>query len=162
MNRNEQEWFITERSKSLALMWLTRRKDLILANAAGGVGLDFIASIAKEEGQRSLRQFGIVLRGAKGPTTERQLNQSLRPTLQALQHQGPFPFPVCLFHFTMDDDQGYCTWVAEPEVAEQGPRLLMHEEPHCRKLDAAALDEIVSRVDRWYDAFFGKVAVKAS
>jgi hypothetical protein len=31
-----------------------------------------------------------------------------------------------------------------------------------RGLDRAALDEIVSRVDLWYDAFFASIAVKAS
>src|SRR5262249_31176399 len=70
--------------------------------------------------------------------------------------------PVCFFHFSMDDDQGHHTWVAEPAVTEDGPRLLMHEAPHCGKLDAAALDEIVAQVDRWYDAFFSQIAVRAS
>jgi hypothetical protein len=62
----------------------------------------------------------------------------------------------------MDDDQGYYTWVAEPEVLDNAPRLLMHGEAHCRKLDRAALDEIISLVDHCYDAFFGRIAVKAS
>ncbi len=143
-------------------MHLTRRKDLIIANAGRDVGLDFIASIARQEGERSLRQFGVILRGSRSPVTEDQLNQELRPTMQSLQRLGQFPYPVCLFYYTMDDDQGYFTWVAEPGVADDGPRLLMHTDAHCRKLDRAALDEIVSGVDRWYDAFFGRIAVKAS
>jgi hypothetical protein len=28
----------------------------------------------------------------------------------------------------MDDDQGYVPWVAEPEVVDEAPRLLPHEE----------------------------------
>ncbi|HYT92117.1 MAG TPA: hypothetical protein VEL76_25605 [Gemmataceae bacterium] len=51
---------------------------------------------------------------------------------------------------------------AEPAVTEAGSRLLLHEVPHCRKLDTAALDEIVAQVDRWYDAFFSQIAVRAS
>jgi hypothetical protein len=62
----------------------------------------------------------------------------------------------------MDGDQGYYTWVAEPAVTAEGPRLQMHAAPHCRTLDRPALDEIVENVDRWYDAFFGQIAVKAS
>jgi hypothetical protein len=61
-----------------------------------------------------------------------------------------------------DDDQGHYTWVAEPAVTAEGPRLLMHEAAHCPKLDRAALDEIVDRVDRWYHAFFNQIAVQAS
>ena len=94
--------------------------------------------------------------------TEGHLDKVLRPAMQSFLRIGPFPYPVCLFHFTMDDDQGYYTWVAEPAVTDAGPRLLMHETPHCRKLDNVALDEIVARVDGWYDAFFGRIAVKAS
>jgi hypothetical protein len=82
--------------------------------------------------------------------------------MQSLLRVGPFPYPVCLFYFTMDDDQGYYSWVAEPAVEAGQPRLLMHAAPHCRKLDAAALDDIVQKVDHWYDAFFSRIAVKAS
>jgi hypothetical protein len=162
MSKNEQEWFIAERSRALALMHLTRRKDLAVTNAGQGVGLEFLVSIAKPEGEKSLRQFGVFLRGSKDQVTEEQLNQELRPTMQSLQRLGQFPYPVCLLYFTMDDDQGYFTWVAEPEVVNNAPQLLTQGEAHCRKLDRAALDEVVSRVDRWYDAFFGRIVVRAS
>ncbi|HKB38859.1 MAG TPA: hypothetical protein VKD72_20615, partial [Gemmataceae bacterium] len=75
---------------------------------------------------------------------------------------GEFPYPVCLLHFTMDDDQGYYTWVAEPVVTKDGPRLIQHAQAHCRKLDREALDHIVASVDRWYEAFFQTIAVKTS
>jgi hypothetical protein len=76
--------------------------------------------------------------------------------------RGQFPYPVCLFHFIMDGDQGHYTWVTEPAVTSEGPRLLMHEAANCRTLDKAALDEIVDKVDRWYDAFLNQIAVKPS
>src|SRR5947208_988531 len=107
MSKNEQEWFIAERSKALALMHLTRRKDLAVTNAGRDVGLEFIVSIAKPEGEKSLRQLGVFLRGSKSLVTEEQLNQVLRPTIQSLEQIGQFPYPVCLLYFTMDDDQGY-------------------------------------------------------
>ena len=90
------------------------------------------------------------------------LDKVLRPTMQSFRGVGAFPYPVCLFHFTMDDDKSYYTWVAEPSVAGGEARLLMHQTPHCRILNRAALDEIVGQVDRWYDAFFGRIAVEAS
>jgi hypothetical protein len=162
MSKNEQEWFIAERSRALALMHLTRRKDLVVTNAGRDVGLEFIVSMARPDGEKTLRQFGVFLRGSKGPVTEEQLDQTLRPTMPSLERIGPFPYPVCLLYFTMDGDQGYYTWVAEPEVADDAPRLSVHGEAHCHKLDRAALDEIVSRVGRWYDAFFGRIVVRAS
>jgi hypothetical protein len=76
--------------------------------------------------------------------------------------RGQFPYSVGLLYFTMQDDQGYFTWLAEPTTPEDGPRLLLHSEPRCRKFDQALLDELVASVDQWYDAFFARIAVKAS
>jgi hypothetical protein len=162
MSEHKQEWFVAERARALALMHLTRRKDLVVTQAERGVGLEYVVYITKEGGEPSLRQFGVFLRGTKSAVTEDQLNRVLRPTVQSFQRVGQFPYPVCLFHFTMDDDQGYYTWVAEPVVVDDGPRLLLHSEARCRKLDRASLDELVHQVDRWYDAFFARIAVKAS
>lgn len=161
MSEKKQDWFIAERTRTLALLHLTRRKDLVI-NEGRDAGLAFVVSITQEEGKASLRQFGVYLRGTKSATTEAYLNRSLQPTLGEIVRIDQFPYPVCLFCFTMDDDQSYYTWVAEPVVREEFPILVMHSEPRCRKLDRAALDEIVEAVDRWYDVFFGRIAVKAS
>jgi len=162
MGEGKQKWFIDERARALAMIHLTRRDDLIVTNAEQGSGLEFIVSIARDEGEPSLCRFGVFLRGTKGPLTEARLGTVLRPTMRSLLGMGEFPYPVCLFHFSMDDDKGHYTWVAEPAVTAEGPRLMMHQAAHCRKLDRIALDEIVGKVDRWYDAFFGQIAVEAS
>jgi hypothetical protein len=161
MSEQQQEWFIEERTRALAMIHLTRRDDLF-ASAGRGGSLQLIVSIGKGKGEPSLRQFGVFLRGTKPATTEAELDRTLRPTFRELLRAGEYPYPACLFYFSMDDDQGYYAWVAEPAVAEAGPRLLMHDVPHCHKLDRAALDEIVAKVDAWYDAFFARIAVKAS
>jgi hypothetical protein len=162
MSDREQKWFVAERTRMMALVHLTRRKDLTITEAGKGIGLDLIVSVATADQERSLRQFGVFLRGTISPVSEEQLNKALRPTMESFQRLGQFPYPVVLFHFTMEGDRGDWTWVAEPQVVEDNPRLLMHCEAHGRVLDRAALDEIVERVGRWYDAFFGRIAVKAS
>jgi len=159
MSENNQKWFITERTRAFALVHLTRRKDLAITEEDRGVGLQFVAYITKADGERLLRQFGVFLRGALEPTTEQRLNKKLHSTMQSLAEIGQYPYPVCLFYFTMRDDQGYYAWVAEPAVEDDQPRLLVHSEAHCRKLDRQALDEIVAQVDRWDDAFFARIAV---
>jgi hypothetical protein len=69
----------------------------------------------------------------------------------------PFPFPVVLFFFTMENNEGWYTWVAEPVVSPGGAfELVQHSEASCRPLDTEAINEIVEAVDRWYDAFFAK------
>jgi hypothetical protein len=162
VSQEKQNWFVAERARALALVSLTRRSDLVVTKAGEGVGLEFLVYLNKEEGEASVRQFGIFLRGTKSPVTGSHAEKVLRPTMQSFLRLGPFPYPVCLFYFTMNDDQGYVTWVAEPAVVAGQPQLLMHDAAHSRKLDGAALDEIVEKVDRWYDAFFAQITVKAS
>jgi hypothetical protein len=75
----------------------------------------------------------------------------------------PFPFPVVLFHFTMEDNGSWYTWVAEPVVLSGGGfEILQHGEAACRPLDTEAIDEIVEAVDRWYDAFFARAIRESS
>src|SRR5262249_54097819 len=104
----------------------------------------------------------IVLRGSRGPMTEERLNKVLQPTLPSLLRGGEFPYPVSLLYFTMTDDQGYQTWLAEPVLTPDGkPRLQVHSAPACRKFDRAALDRVVDGVDGWYDAFFATIVLRA-
>ena len=162
MQEGTQEWFVAERARALAMVHLTRRDDLVVMNANHGIGLEFLVYINKEKREPSVRQFGVFLRGTKSPVTEAHLDRLLRPTMQSVLRNGEFPYPACLLYFSMDDDQGYYTWVAEPALTEHGLRLLMHEAPHSQKLDPTALDEIVEKVDDWYDAFCSQIAVHAS
>jgi hypothetical protein len=162
MSESGKEWFVAERARALALMHLTRRDDLAVTEAGRDVGLDYLVSISREDKKPSVRQFGIVLRATRSPVTEEHLNKVLRPTMQSLLRVGEFPFPVCLFHFTMEDNRGYYTWIAEPVLAEDGkPRLQLHAAASCQKLDREALDRIVSQVDAWYDAFFSGIVLGA-
>jgi len=163
MAGESDQWFVAERSRALALMYLSHRKDLVITEQKGAdIGLDFIVYVVKESESPSLRQFGIALGGTAGPASAEQLDKALRPTMQSFQRIGQFPYPVGLLHFTMQDDQGYWTWVAEPAVSKDAPQLLIHSEPHAQRIDRGLLDRIVERVDRWYDAFYARIAVKAS
>ena len=163
MTENTNQWFIDERSRVLALMYLSRRTDLVIKDVKDrDIGLDFMVSILKANETRPVRQFGIALKGSTSPLTIVQLNEALRPAIESFQDIGQFPYPIGLVYFTMQDDRGYFTWLAEPRVAEGGPLLLFHSEPHCHPFDTGLLDRIVEAVDRWYDAFFARIAVKAS
>jgi hypothetical protein len=163
VGNKEQEWFVAERTRALATMYLTRRDDIVIKDARDAeVGLEYLIYIVKETEVPAVRQFGVALRGTPSPATEGQLDKVLRPTVRGLHRVGLVPYPVCLFHFTMEDNQGYYTWVAEPAVIDGAPKLLTHSEPHCRKLDREALDGIVNQVDRWYDAFFANISIRAS
>jgi hypothetical protein len=88
------------------------------------------------------------------PVTLDVANKQLKPAMAGFQAIGPFHFPVCVFYFTVKDDQGYYAWAYEPVVTDEGqPRLKVRPEAHCRKLGNEGLEEIISAVRKWYDAF---------
>lgn len=158
---DEQDWFVVERARALAMIALTRRDDVVVTADLRDDGVDFSAYIVKDDQLGPIRRFGVYLYATREaiPITER--NRLLRPVLAALSGHPHF-LPACLFHFTMDDDQGCYTWIAEPWVSGDGvEQVRIHKVPDCRPLDRAALDDIVDGVSRWYDAYFARQAVTA-
>ena len=149
----DQNWFIEERSRNLAVMHLTRRSDLnIREEPHEDWGLDFIVEIVKDE-SASLRIFGIEVKGAASAVTDDQANKILTPTMQQFRELDNFYFPVCVFFFTMADNQGRYAWVAEPVVTDDGkPKLERRDEAATAILDNEALKCLIDRVDRWYEA----------
>jgi hypothetical protein len=154
-------WFVAARSRALARMYLTRRGDLVVTEPEADVGLDYVVHIVKGGDGEGVRQFGLALGGAVEPVTEGTLNTMLKPLVQRLARAGPFPYPVCLFYFTMEDNGAYYAWIAEPLVAEDGtPQLQVQATATAARLVAESVDAIVARVDRWYDAFTATVVTR--
>jgi hypothetical protein len=138
-NLGFKEWFVAERARSLAAVFLTRRDDLDLEDSKEQTGLDYLVHIVHDH-RPTGKSFGILLRGAMSPVTARHANKVLRPTVASFGRLSPFHYPVCLFFFTMRDDQGYYSWLLEPVITDQGsPQLTSRTEPDCRKLDDDAL-----------------------
>ena len=162
MSKNGNEWFLSERAKAMAWMHLTQRDDLLVTRAGADIGLDYLVSLTKQKEKPSLRQFSVILRAARKAVNPERLDKLLRPSMESWQKVGEYPYPVCLFYFTMEDNQGYYTWVAEPILTDDGkPRLKCHAAASCKPLDRPALDRIVSQVSAWYDAFFSTIVVSA-
>jgi hypothetical protein len=151
-----QQRFIAERVRALAVVYLTRRDDLIVTEEATDAGVDLWVTL-KLENKEAHRKFGVELRGGWTAMTRDNANKTLYPSMQRMLRYGPFPFPVVLFFFTMENNEGWYTWVAEPVVSLEGDfELVQHGEASCRPLNSGAIGEIVEAVDRWYDAFFAK------
>src|SRR5262245_29956917 len=133
--KSKPDWFLTERTHALAVVHLTRRPDLEVAEVRRDMGLDLIVSINRQAERPTVRQFGVTLKGTVKPVTPEYLNRVLRPSMQSFRQIGGYPYPVCLFYFTMADDQGYYTWIAEPLVTGDGkPKLELHGAADCRLL----------------------------
>ena len=143
-----------ERARALAIICLTRRTDLIVRDEAADIGVDLLVSVHSEH-TFGLRFFGVKLRSGWAAKTAESANAGLRPSMKKMLRYGPFPLPVALFLFTMEDNRGWYTWVAEPATDAAGiAKLRQHDEAHCQPLVEHAVDEIVESVNRWYDARF--------
>ena len=145
-----QEMFIAKRVQALAVMYLTRRRDLLVETAAEDIGFDLVVRLVLPE-KDGVRQFGVKLAGA---LTKQHADKVLRRCVEQTQKHGPFAFPICTFFFGMEDNQGCYTWIAAPVVRTEKALLHMPPDPDCKPLGKAALGALVAQVDRWYDAFF--------
>jgi hypothetical protein len=156
-----QKRFIAERVRALGVVYLTRRTDLTVIEEPADTGLDLLVTLNVED-KEGRRQFGVELRGTWGAVTADHADEVLRPSLQSMLRYGPFAFPVVLFFFTMENNEGWYTWVVEPIVTSaDGFGLVHHGTAASRKLNTLALDDIVEAVDRWYDAFFARAIREA-
>src|SRR4051812_37372354 len=153
-----QQRFIADRVRALAVVDLTRREDLIVTEETSDVGIDLWVTLNLQE-KEGHRKFGVELRGVQKAVTADHANKALRPSMQQILRYGPFPFPVVLFFFSMENSEGWYTWAAEPVASStDGFAIVQRGEASCRPLNNEAIDEIVEAVDRWYDAFFAKTS----
>ncbi|HEV3444366.1 MAG TPA: DUF4365 domain-containing protein [Gemmataceae bacterium] len=146
---------IRQRARALAIMYLTRHEDLGIEEPRADFGLDLIVRF-RHKRNPGLRQFGVEVKAAREAVTKSQADRLLAQALRKIPRFGLFPFPVALFFFTMENDRGWFTWAAEPAIDPTGkPRLHLHTMPDSKALDHESVEEIVRKVDRWYDCFFG-------
>jgi hypothetical protein len=68
------------------------------------------------------------------------------------------PLPLCLFAFTMENDEGFYQWVVEPIITKDGPKLHLSTDAALSRLDNTALDRIVDQVNHWYDVLLKALA----
>jgi|SRR5579864_781742 len=154
--KTTQKRFIAERVRALAIVYLTRREDLIVTEEPTDVGVDLWVTLNLEH-KEGHRKFAVELEGGWAAVTADDANTTLYRSMQRMLRDGPFPFPVVLFFFTMENNKGWYTWAVEPVVSSGGDfELVQHGEAACRPLNSGAIDEIVEAVDAWYDAFFAK------
>jgi hypothetical protein len=145
-----QERYLSGRSRALATVILTRRDDLTIVATRKETGLDLHVSIEREDKPMRLI-FGVLLRGLASTVTAEQANRILGPTLAQFRGMRKFTYPVCLFLFTMREDQAFFSWLAEPVISEGAPKLVHRDEAHCVELTDQLLDRVIEQVVAWYD-----------
>ena len=154
----EQTWYLNERAEALALVYLTRRSDLLIHREAADYGLNFIIELVKDN-HATRRTFGLQVKARTTAFSDNAVKQLKVRERQPEHDTKELPFPLVLFFFTMENDQAFYKWIAEPIITDDGyPKLHPNDTETLSKLDSAALDTIVRQVDRWYEALFKALA----
>ncbi len=151
MTTETNDRYVGTQVLSRANVILTRRGDLRVVETREQTRLDMHVYVDREDKPMRL-VFGVLLRGVPSSTTAEQANKILGPTMGFFQGLRKFTYPVYLFFFTVRDEQAFFTWLAEPLVNGDGPKLVHHTQAHCVELTDALLTDVVDRVVVWYDA----------
>jgi hypothetical protein len=151
MTNEAKERFLADQVRALATVILTRRGDLAVVETKKDTGLDFHVYVDREDKPMRL-VFGVLLRGAAEPVTIDQANKILGPTLGQFRGMRKFTYPVCLFFFTVREEQQFFSWLAEPVLNAGAPKLIHHDEVNCVPLTDELLAQVVEQIVAWYDA----------
>lgn len=146
------------RAEQLAAIYLTRRDDLRVVAEPTSLKsgrLDILVSITHDE-RKTPRLFAVEVKARLDASHRYEV---LRDAIQQGHRQLFLGMPVCLFFFAMKNDEGFYTWLVKPEITENGRPVLRLSEydanrehrPRFEELTDCAIDEIVQRVDEWYD-----------
>jgi hypothetical protein len=152
--REKKNWYIEARAEQLAILYLSRRDDLKITKSYANCGPDFLVSVCKDH-ELTGRVFGVQIKGimslkpiSQGLSDGNEIKLNIGKTLVLKD----IPFPLCLFAFAMDNDEGYVRWIKEPVVNPEGrPTLLFNKAYLFKKLTKEELDHIVEQVNLWYE-----------
>lgn len=151
----ETIWYLEKRAMQLAFVYLSRRSDLVITEQSQGFdyGVDYLVSLMSN-GEYTGRMFGVEVKARKSVSQVRRSGLGDDEAHINLKVQVPrdIPFPLCLFVFIMETDEGYFRWLKKPIYGEQShPRLLLEKGNSFWKLKNEVLDDIVAEVNKWYD-----------
>jgi hypothetical protein len=150
--KDEKIWYQDQRAEALAIVYLTRRQDLVVHQQKEDYGYDLLVEITRDS-RLTKRVFAIQIKSKTEPIKVQKL---IGVTFDEWRET---PFPLCLFFFTMRNDHAYYTWITEPIVTQDNrPKLRLNTEAHLFELDTLALDTIVAQVNHWYDSLFKELA----
>lgn len=154
MAENEN-WYLEERAEQLAIVYLSRRDDLVINRQKGAdYGLDLLVSLTSNR-EYTGRMFGVVVQALKSYQDSGRITTfpaEIRFDPRESRIHNDLPFPLCLFVFVMESDAGYYRWIKRPAYGLDGrPQLLLEQTGSLKKLDDKAIDRIISEVSVWYE-----------
>ncbi len=159
------ETYIANRAELLANLVLTRRKDVSVLkfSVTDDAGLDLVARVPVRVHDEEIHaSFGVVVMGTNEPLPNEHIATK---HANARSKHGPskgfFLFPIVLFLFSMEEDQGYYSWLIQPHVTrDEGPTLIRISPLDMTKMSKKSVDHMIDQVRLWFEAM-GEIVLKA-
>ena len=150
MNETKEAWFLDTRSEAIASLLLTSRPDvhIVEQKKAEDSGIDILVNVSNESG-RWERLFGVQVKG----TLSDDRTEWKKYAHDFYHHGSRLPFlPACAFIVNVKSRLASYIWLAKPVVEAKIPRLEFGPRDELHDLEKKSIDEIVTRVQEWYNA----------
>ncbi|MCI0682467.1 MAG: hypothetical protein L0Y71_10205 [Gemmataceae bacterium] len=145
-----------KRAETLTQLVLTRRRDvnLVFVGTHQQLGFDFLATVGQPIGKGILPTFGVEVRATPDPLDDQSVAVKFLTQNWKHRHSKGFPLcPIVVFLFSVENDQGYWSWLMEPSVSKDGrPTLDRVSEFDLKKITGKSIDGLIHRVEEWYQA----------
>ncbi|HTU20656.1 MAG TPA: hypothetical protein VMG10_21530 [Gemmataceae bacterium] len=163
MSETKKADLITERSKMLATVVLTRRLniDVLPFGTVEDMGIDLIGTIRPDEDEplQGFLPFAVVVWG-----TTKELHNENEATRYARSHKKlrtgtTFFMPVVVLLFSMLKDEAYFAWLVKP--CKESGKLLHEKHLKFSVFGVAQLDKMTTAIKRWYGRISHEVVADA-
>jgi hypothetical protein len=150
-----QPWYVDKRAEAFVFSLFAGRDLAVRDQEHQDFGVDFVLDLRKD--QRELgRNLAIQVLAYVSFPKEADLNKEIARRLPPRLRED-FMFPLAAFAIQVKELAAVYTWVLEP-VAEKGEATLHSpREYEWKMLDDKAMDEILARVDAFWDALLKMV-----
>ncbi len=151
--RVTESWPIEERATQLAIVYFSRRNDLLIKQAHEfDYGIDLLINIT-QHGQLTGRLFGVHIKASRRLQARRVSLDKNEYTIKVTAPESlkDLPFPLCIVVFNMENDDGYYRWILEPIINQDNVNLRTVTSDIFKKLTKEELDIIVEQINHWYE-----------
>lgn len=142
-----------QRAERLAIIHLSRRDDLNVTQSQDEYGIDLLVNLIKA-GKTTGRVFGVLVKATRSLPIKGAGSEGEQIKLQISSSKIPedLPFPLALFVFNMEDDQGYFRWLLSPVLTSANvSRLSVNHDSTFTRISTTTIDQIVAQVNQWYE-----------
>lgn len=144
-------WYVSKRAEAF-VFYLLAERPLTVKRLESDLGADFVVETLKDGRATGNKVAIAVLAFDEFPTQaelEREINSRIPPGKKK-------SWPVVVFAVQVKKLAALYSWLLKPCVEKGKPLLFPPEERKWKKLDDKAMDEILARVDEYWDCTKGR------